>query len=78
MVVLGQEYLPNRIGLASGVTLGLAVSLGGMFTPVLGWIADQHGITASIVTLGILAFVALAIGATLPSEQRKHLAEAVA
>ena len=26
LVVLGQEYLPNRVGMASGVTLGLAVS----------------------------------------------------
>jgi FSR family fosmidomycin resistance protein-like MFS transporter len=78
MVVLGQEYLPNRLGLASGVTLGLAVSLGGMFTPVLGWIADAHGITASIVTVGLLTALALVIGTTLPTERRRHLAEAVA
>ncbi len=30
LVVLGQEYLPRRLGMASGVTLGLAVSVGGM------------------------------------------------
>ncbi len=30
LVVLGQEYLPHRVGMASGVTLGLAVSVGGM------------------------------------------------
>ena len=30
LVVLGQEYLPHRVGVASGVTLGLAVSVGGM------------------------------------------------
>jgi FSR family fosmidomycin resistance protein-like MFS transporter len=29
-VTLGQDYLPNRIGTASGVTLGLAVSIGGL------------------------------------------------
>ena len=28
-VVLGQAYLPNHLGLASGVTLGLAIGLGG-------------------------------------------------
>ena len=27
--LMGQEYLPRRIGLASGVTLGLAIGLGG-------------------------------------------------
>src|SRR5699024_4184746 len=26
LVVLGQQYLPNRVGLASGITLGLSVS----------------------------------------------------
>ena len=31
LVVLGQEYLPRRVGMASGVTLGLAVSVGGMW-----------------------------------------------
>ncbi|MGZ3543126.1 MAG: MFS transporter, partial [Vulcanimicrobiaceae bacterium] len=36
LVVLGQEYLPNRIGVASGVTLGLAVSVGGIGAPIFG------------------------------------------
>src|SRR5579884_1366167 len=45
-VVLGQEYLPNRVGFASGVTLGLAVSLGGSLSPALGAIADAHGVDA--------------------------------
>ncbi len=36
LVVLGQEYLPRRVGMASGVTLGLAVSVGGMCAPCSG------------------------------------------
>ena len=28
-IVLGQNYLPNRVGLSSGVTLGVAVAIGG-------------------------------------------------
>ena len=28
-VVMGQEYLPNRLGLASGITLGAAIGVGG-------------------------------------------------
>jgi FSR family fosmidomycin resistance protein-like MFS transporter len=54
MVVLGQSYLPNRIGLASGITLGLAFSFGGLTTPVLGWIADHHGLRA---TMSVVAFM---------------------
>jgi MFS transporter, FSR family, fosmidomycin resistance protein len=38
---LGQEYLPNRIGTAAGVTSGLAVSAGGVLTPALGALADS-------------------------------------
>ena len=36
LVVLGQEYLPQRVGMASGVTLGLAVSVGGMCCAAAG------------------------------------------
>jgi FSR family fosmidomycin resistance protein-like MFS transporter len=43
LVKLGQDYLPNRPGTAAGVTLGLAVSAGGLFMPILGLIADRHG-----------------------------------
>src|SRR6266542_6568539 len=32
----GKDYLPSRPGTATGVTLGLAVSIGGLFAPVLG------------------------------------------
>ncbi|HZO93893.1 MAG TPA: MFS transporter [Candidatus Baltobacteraceae bacterium] len=79
-VVLGQEYLPNRVGLASGVTLGLAVSLGGAFTPVLGMIADRWGVPASIATVAALALAATLCALTLPRETRRRaqMAEAVA
>lgn len=43
MVVLGQKYLARNVGLASGVTLGLALSVGGIATPMLGYVADHYG-----------------------------------
>lgn len=70
-IVLGQEYLPNRLGMASGVTLGLAVSLGGTFTPVLGAIGDAHGIAVTISTIAVLSAIAMAIGFTLPPHARR-------
>ncbi len=69
-IVLGQGYLPNRLGLASGVTLGLAVSLGGAFSPVMGAIADAHGVPATLLTAGGLTLLALLIAFTLPAEAR--------
>jgi len=68
-VVLGQEYLPNRLGAASGMTLGLTISLGGMGVPVLGAIADAHGLTTVMVAIVVLVAVAGAIAATLPTPQ---------
>ncbi len=70
-VVLGQEYLPNRVGLASGVTLGLAVSLGGGLSPVLGAIADRHGLAATLLTVAGLALAGTLIAFTLPGEVRR-------
>ncbi|GAB3305728.1 MFS transporter [Epidermidibacterium keratini] len=61
MVSMGQEYLPGRVGLASGVTLGLAVSVGGIFAPVFGILADRADLTTSFAVLAIFPVAALAI-----------------
>lgn len=50
-VVLGQKLLARNIGFASGITLGLATTLGGIMQPVLGWIADQYGLHAIFFSL---------------------------
>jgi FSR family fosmidomycin resistance protein-like MFS transporter len=36
LVGLGQRYLPNRPGVAGGVTLGLSASIGGVAAPLFG------------------------------------------
>lgn len=73
-VVLGQEFLPNRIGLASGVTVGIAVSLGGAFSPVLGMIADAHGVAATILSTAGLSLLAAIFALALPPEDRRAFA----
>lgn len=64
-VILGQDYLPHRIGTASGVTVGLAVSVGGLFTPILGAIADVIGLQPVLAILIALPAIALALTALL-------------
>ncbi|MEH0980861.1 MFS transporter [Micromonospora sp. CPCC 205556] len=63
-VTLGQDYLPNRIGTASGVTLGLAVSVGGLAAPLIGTLADRTTLQAALTTLLLCsaAAVLLTIG----------------
>ncbi|MCL2539414.1 MAG: MFS transporter, partial [Oscillospiraceae bacterium] len=56
-VVLGQSYMPNRVGLASGVTLGLAVSMGGICSPLLGKIGDNYGLTTALYVVSGVALV---------------------
>lgn len=58
MVVLGQKYLARNMGFASGVTLGLALSVGGMVTPLLGRIADTSGgLPTAFLCLGPVALM---------------------
>jgi FSR family fosmidomycin resistance protein-like MFS transporter len=66
MVVLGQEYLPSRMGTASGVTLGLAVSVGGVVTPALGYVADHSGLRAAMALLIAVPVVATGLALSLP------------
>lgn len=61
MVILGQTYLGRNAGFASGVTLGLSTTLGGIFAPIVGWAADIWGLTAALQILwiaGILGAIA--------------------
>ncbi|MFC1420343.1 MFS transporter [Streptacidiphilus cavernicola] len=62
LVKLGQDYLPTRPGTAAGVTLGLAVSIGGLLSPLLGLIADAYGPQAVFTVLCGVPVVALALG----------------
>lgn len=65
---LGQDYLPNRLATASGLTTGLTVSAGGLFTPLLGLLSDTAG---QQVTIGVLVVAPLlALGFTTRLHER--------
>jgi len=53
-VVLGQELLPQHLGLASGLTLGLAFGTGGVGVALSGLLADAIGLAASLWILAIV------------------------
>ena len=57
-VTLGQDYLPNRHGTSSGVTLGLAVSVGGLAAPAIGAIAGATSLQWALLSLTLLPVVA--------------------
>ena len=70
IVVMGQKYLPNHVGLASGVTFGLAVTIGGVTAPLLGLIADHHGIRTALWGVACLPMLATGFALTLPHPKR--------
>ncbi|MBS0325644.1 MAG: MFS transporter [Proteobacteria bacterium] len=65
MVMLGQDYLPNRIGTASGVTVGLSVSIGGLANPLFGMLADATSLRTTLAVLVIMPAIALALASRL-------------
>ena len=69
-VVLGQSYLVKSIGFASGITMGLAFSVGGIVLPGLGWFADEYSLMAAMELLVAIA-AACAVASLLLREPQK-------
>ena len=66
MTVTGQKFLPNHIGLSSGVTIGLTVTIGGIAAPLLGRVADLHGLSSVMCILAAVAALPLLLSLALP------------
>ena len=74
LVKLGQDYLPSRPGTAAGVTLGLAVSAGGLAAPAFGAVAAAHGPSAVFTLLCLLPVPAVALSLLLPEPGKESTA----
>ena len=51
ITVLGQKYLAKNAGFASGITLGLGITLGGLVAPYVGHLADIYDVQTALMTL---------------------------
>ena len=69
-VVMGQEYLPGRIGVAAGVTMGLSIGLGGVGAPIFGAIADGYGLPFTMLVIAALPLAGLTLALALPRMAR--------
>jgi FSR family fosmidomycin resistance protein-like MFS transporter len=65
VVVMAQDYLPDRIGLAAGVTLGLSMTIGGLLMPAFGSIADHYGLHMAMTLLALVPAFGFIISLTL-------------
>ncbi|MFD7719749.1 MFS transporter [Streptomyces sp. NPDC059814] len=65
-VTLGQDYLPSRVGTASGITLGLTVSIGGLAGPLIGSVADATSLRTALTPLILMPALSWLLFRTLP------------
>ena len=70
IVVLGQTFLSKNIGFASGVTLGLSTTMGGLFSPLVGWGADTWGLTTALQILWIAAIFGAVFAFLIPTPKQ--------
>ncbi|MFF4614600.1 MFS transporter [Nonomuraea jabiensis] len=64
-VTLGQDFLPTRVGTAGGVTLGLAVSVGGLASPLVGALAEATTLRTALACLIVFPALAWLLARTL-------------
>lgn len=68
LVVYAQELMPGRVGMVSGLTIGLAFGMGAIGSAVLGGLADRIGI-AEIMKLSSYLPLAGLVAFLLPTDQ---------
>jgi FSR family fosmidomycin resistance protein-like MFS transporter len=69
VMVMAQDLMPARIGMVSGLIIGLAVGMGGIGVTVLGAIADRWGLQTAMDITAILPLLGLAVALALPSDR---------
>jgi MFS transporter, FSR family, fosmidomycin resistance protein len=68
-MVMSQEYLPRHIGVASGLSIGLSIGLGGIAAVALGALADAVDLETALYVCAAAPVAGLALAALLPSSR---------
>jgi len=68
MLLMAQQLMAERAGLASGLVMGLGFVTGAVGIPINGAIADSIGLQRSLMTHVVLVIVTIAIAWFLPTE----------
>jgi FSR family fosmidomycin resistance protein-like MFS transporter len=73
--VMSQEYLPSRIGLASGISIGFSIGLGGIATLALGAVADAVDLRTAMYACAAVPALAIGLALVLPSPRARRRLE---
>lgn len=68
-VALGQSFVPNHLGMASGISFGVMVCIGGVMSPVLGLVGDAVGLQPVMLLLVVIALIGAGIALCIPSRK---------
>jgi MFS transporter, FSR family, fosmidomycin resistance protein len=74
-MVMSQEYLPRRIGMASGLSIGLSIGLGGIAAVALGAVADSVDLQAAMYVIAAAAVPGFVLAVLLPSTRARRRLE---
>ncbi len=69
-LTLAQGLMPGRVGVTSGLILGIGFVTGGIGVSLTGALADRIGLTQALACLPLLLLIALALTTLLPREAR--------
>jgi FSR family fosmidomycin resistance protein-like MFS transporter len=72
-MVMSQEYMPRRIGMASGLSIGFSIGLGGIGAVALGAVADSVNLRTALWVAAAIPLLAVALGARLSSSRPAEL-----
>jgi FSR family fosmidomycin resistance protein-like MFS transporter len=71
-MVMSQEYLPQHVGMASGLSIGLSIGLGGVAAVFLGAVADAVDLEAALYIAAAAPVPAALLAALLPAPGRER------
>jgi FSR family fosmidomycin resistance protein-like MFS transporter len=74
-LVMSQEYMPGRVGMASGLSIGLAIGLGGVAALTLGALADTVDLRAAVLATAAGPALALVVTWMLPPAPHRRAVE---
>ena len=77
-IVLSQLYLPRHTGMASGLSVGLAMGVGGVAAVALGGLADTVDLETALVAAAAAPALGVVFCLLLPSPRHQLAAEPVA
>jgi MFS transporter, FSR family, fosmidomycin resistance protein len=66
-VVMAQDLLPGRLGVASGLMVGFAIGTGGLGVTLLGLVADTWGVPAALQTMMVMPILGFLFCLSLPA-----------